>query len=460
VRKAIQRLADVTPESEERLRAELEQALTGQRERLGSHHERLQDDAAEALLEAQQRVQEILEERAAEQKEAERMEVLIKDVTDQVTRAEAEAEQVIAESKAATEGVDQPPDEALKSTQAAQDAQEAAKPGLRSSEVAIGKCLRELEAAAPSKAFRTEAQSQLAKLEARVTAALEKIDLVAGPLKAARERASRRALAAKREREQRELFDSHDKDGDHLLCRKEVAAFAEGEYELAGVREEFLDRIVTVLGSSSEDGAGGVPYDRFPRLRQMLAIERSEVRARLRRAEEEERQRREREEAERRQREIAERTEAARSLLVACGRMVPEVTAGMPAAEKVAAPLLAEEKLDSAGLRIAADAAEEALREPMAALARARAKLQEANQVLGSDLAHMLAPEVDELDARLGRERARVERLRKALGTARSRASRKEVEEERARKQRKAFAKLERAYEELDDGDTDDEDWS
>jgi len=460
VRKVIRRLADeITLENADHLRDELEQALTRQRDRMTIQLERVQDEAAEALLEAQQRVQELLEERAARQREADRVELLVGELVDGVVEAEEEAERAIAASKAVACG-DLRPEEALTAAQIAEDSQEAARARLRSSQVAVGKCVCEYESLLSAVESLAEARTQLGKLQARVVCMLEELEDAAGSLRVTRERAARRATVARKEREQRELFDSYDADGDRLLCRKEVAAFAEGEYDMLEVREEFLDRITAVLGACGEDGFGGVPFERFARLRQMLAIERSEVRARARKAEEEERRRREREEAEKRQLDMAERTERARALLVACGCIVPEVNSGMLTADGAAAPLQAEDRLSSGELRAAADAAEAALAGLAGALDRAQAKLREATVVLSTDLAHMLQPEVEDLTLRLGRDVAKLDRLRALVRSARSRANRKEQDEEKARKQRKAFAKLERAYDRLDEGESDEEEWN
>jgi len=266
------------------------------------------------------------------------------------------------------------------------------------------------------------------------------------------------AASAKKEKEQRDLFDSHDRDGDQLLCLEEIIGFAAAEYALIDLREDFLEKIAQGLFST---GSMGVSYDKFGRLRQMLAIERSEVRARARRAEEEERRRREQEAEERRQHDMATRIKAATAMLEACTRRLPELELGLVRAEAAAGPLLAEEKLGSSELQAVATKTEAAVDEPAAVLRQVQEHLRSAEQALGTDLRqHRLALEVTHVRVLAGREAKRLERLRRASTDAKSKVVTKAQEESRAAQRRKAFARLERAYEELDEGESDQDGWS
>jgi len=268
--------------------------------------------------------------------------------------------------------------------------------------------------------------------------------------KAGRERANRKATAARREREQRELFDRYDADGDQALRREEVEALAKGEYEIE-MRDDFYEKIRIALGAEA------IAYDKFARLRQMLAIERSEVKARAKRAEEEERQRREKEEAERFQRELAERSVAAQALLREASGSLPEASAALAGVEVESSELLvAQETLNSSELLEAAATLEKAMGRPGSALEAVRAKLDEAVKMIGTELVKVFESEASDLRVRLERAEARASRLQLAVRKARDKAKDVAEKEERLTRQRQAFAKMQRNYEEDQEDEDDD----
>merc|ERR1712187_828287 len=91
--------------------------------------------------------------------------------------------------------------------------------------------------------------------------------------KSTKERVGRKAAALRKEKDQKDLFSKYDIDGDGNLNREEVAAFANVEYEFYP-SDEHLDKIFKAIASDDS-----VAFDKFHRLRAMVAIAKSEVKA-------------------------------------------------------------------------------------------------------------------------------------------------------------------------------------
>lgn len=476
IMKAIRRLASVTPETFEALRAELEEVQSEQLGKLGSQKERVLQDSAAALQQAEHEVRQCVERRAEElrlrleeerraSEEAERIDKLTRRAQEEVGRLEREAQRVAEVTRALSVGKGGRPLPIEDAMQAAEAVEEARAAAAAEAEAASGSLAPEVAAlldaqpsvptsssslavtpAASSSACGSAQRVELCTVQERLAAVSKALAGFAEPTKRALETASRRAAAARREQIQQAIFARYDVDGDKRLAHQEVVELARVEYDL-NVSERVLGKIGRSL---FEDGAG-VPFGRFAHLRRVLGIERSELRARARRAAEAERKRRELEDAERRKREIAERKHTSLGLVDDVAELLGDAETELVRAAQAAGPLLSDERLGSASLRECSDATDVHLGPAGISLGDAETKLNEAEKTIGHDLGSFLKSEVVRLHSRLRREKDRDERLRVAVRAARERADKKAREEERAQKQRKAFARLERAYEELDD---------
>merc|ERR550514_1225733 len=100
--------------------------------------------------------------------------------------------------------------------------------------------------------------------------------------KSTRDRLQRKMSALRKEKEQKEAFAKHDSDGDGKLSREEIVAFAKGEYGF-DCPPEVVDKAISTLGQD-----GGISFEKFPRLRSIVAIAKSEVKAREKKRELEE----------------------------------------------------------------------------------------------------------------------------------------------------------------------------
>jgi len=456
VRRRIKAMSKATPENFEQLKEELDKAVVEHSSNIGAECDKVKEEARQGVEAGQRHSTVIAEDRAAKAREAEEAAARTAELTAEIGRIESEAGSATQAVGIAAEQEDLlSPEEALQAGKLCEEALVAVKTALHAAQEKCGKM--SLDAAAQTLTFGEEPKESgmqvlVRGLLARLAATSVALDAALERAKAARERASRKATAARREREQREMFARFDEDGDETLCRAEVEALGKAEYEV-DLKDDFFEKLRTALNTDA------VVYDKFPRLRQMLAIERSEVRARAQRAAEEERVRREKEEAERRKREIAEREAFASRLLREAGDVLPDAAAALTRVEVDSADLLVGENLTSDQWMEAAASTESNMAGPSTDLATVRSKLESAIEALGEDLLERAASEISDLRIRLERAEARGTRLRLAVTKARERAKDAAEKEERLNKQRAKFRKLEQAYQEQEQDDDPDFDF-
>jgi len=465
VQRAIQNLATASPENADSFRAQLEQALSAHKVTLGVYAEEMRDAGIQALEKLDQRIQQILKERVEEKEQLQHIQNLVDVAASQAKMAGCEVEaalSAISNANAEDEAV-APPERLLLAICAAESADDVARRSLESALACLSKTSASLEAGVSNSSSTTssntgsarasacqEAKLQLGQLQAQLTCETSALDEIIRPLKVLKQKAHRRTRAAKRVQEHQLVFNRYDLDGDRKLGRPELLEFAKKEYNL-NVREELIERILKKL---SLNGVG-VPFSNFARLRLILGIERSEIRARAVRAAEAEKLRQEKEDALRKEREIAERKVRARTLLDDASDFLAEMSTEIPKVEEATQPLQ-EGRLDSVKLSEAADSVESSVKPVESTIAAARSKLAEVEQVLGDDVLRVLKQDLIKLQVQLKHNEARIGQVHEAVACARKRVLKKQHDEEKSKKQRKIFSKLERAYEELEDDCDDD----
>lgn len=459
-RETMQRLvAAASFEAVEQCKAELEAIMAEQGRHMGCELEAVQDEVAQCLQGVQAQVKQLEERRIVAQREAEKNLHTLRSFTADVNHAEAEALRT-TQSLAATlanEGALGAED----AHQAAVLCEEAISAVMKSVDSHRDQCLqigRSLAAAGPltlSPAAvlcglgAVDAQTQLNNLLSRLAAVAATLGEADQSAKAARERTGRIAAAVKMEQEQKDLFYRFC-GALGMLGINEVAALASAEYELDQLSDAFLGKIRSAFGLEA------INYEKFARLRQMLAMEQTEVKARQKRWEEEERRRREAEEAERRRRELGEIEMRVKALLGGIAGLVPGIAAALAGVEVECSEFLVKsETYNSDELLKAAHETEIALKRPSAALEALRDKIEQVEKVLCPELPRPLAAEATDLRVKFERAQARAARMFLAVSKARERAKDNQEKEERLKEQRDKFAKLQAKY---DDNGAEEED--
>jgi len=342
VRKVIQRVRIATPDNFDELRQELERTQSEQLEKMGSQAEKVLQEAEKAMLQAQERVDQISEKRLADEKkkaeeeqrkreEVERVERLAKEAAEDV----AAAEQRLAEaSDAAKPTVDAAEDTSPDAMLEAASTTEKAVDETRAKLDATSKALVDKRAEMGSSELAlSKLRTELRPLFSKLAICRRSLEKLKDAVNTTKDKAGRKAAALKKQKEQKDLFDKYDADADGKLKREEVAAFAKAEYEFAP-GDEHLDKIIKALATDD-----GVPFDKFQRLRSMVAIAKSEVRAREKRAEEEEKERLRKIEEEKRRAEVEERRLELRKALEALAKPLGEAAEAAAKVDDIAKPL-------------------------------------------------------------------------------------------------------------------------
>lgn len=289
VRKVIQRVRIATPETYDNLRAELEEAQASQLDTMGSQAEKVSQEAEKALQQAQQRIDEIMEKRAADEKarveeerrrkeEADKIEKLMKEANEEVSKVDKKIEEAQDMAKSVGDASSMTPEAMIESADKTEkvlaSAQEVAD--------AIVESLLEKRKELGDSDAAYRAKKELGDLQAKISGGRRSLDSLASTLRAARDKAAKKSKALKKIESKRAEFAKHDADKDEKLDEKEVLAFSKSVYDFE-VPESTLTKIMRSLEP--------ITMEKFQRMRGMVAIAKSEVQARARRAEEAERKR-------------------------------------------------------------------------------------------------------------------------------------------------------------------------
>lgn len=330
-RKAIQRLRVVGPESFEQVKYEVETSLAQELPRCGTQADQIRQESLQAVEQAQQRIQSQLEQQRKDEErriEEERLRKeyeekareLLTALGDLVNKAEqdcAKLKETTAPADGETElGVS----EAKSVSKAVGEAGAEAKAACLSCTEFI---VTNRSAIEQAKSIQAEVRPELLKLQSRIQDGFKLIISMTLRVKAMHDKAVRKAVAAKTKENRSALFDKYDQDNDGMLNKKEVKEYGSGEFSFE-VPAEALTRMFKQLAN----GSGGVPKEKFQRLRMAVGVAREEAASRTRRKEAEERRKR-----------IEARTETLKAELDTTRAALDSGESGIIKSEESASPL-------------------------------------------------------------------------------------------------------------------------
>jgi len=427
VRKVIQKVRVATPETYDKLRCDLEEAQASHLDALGSQAEKVSQEAEQALQQAQKRIDEInerriederrrLEEERRQKEEAALVERLVKEMAEEVQKAEGRVSEVQESSKGACEDEGASPESMVAKAEAAEKAIEVVREVLESASKSL---VTRQEQMGENEAAR-KVKREVGELHGRVASGRRALDKLTASVKQTREKAARKAAALKKEQDRMEQFKKHDGDKDGKLSRMEVMAFSRAVHDFE-LPEETLNKIMRILEP--------VMFEKFLSLHQKVAIAKSEVQARERRKEEE------------------QRRKALEEKRLAVRKVVDEAAELLTAAEATVGQ--AEDKTQQLAPPRDAGLAAEAMREAAAAgealAGRADAELTKAMERMEEvEAACAATPELGDLTGGRGaaglrqrhqRAKGRAEKVEQTVKAAYERAVRKayaEVEQRRS----------------------------
>jgi len=430
VRKVIQRVRIATPENYDELRAELEKMLEEQLENMGSQAEKVQQEAEKTLLQAQERVDQIAEKRIEDERKKEEEAIRKKEEAEKIDRLSKEAVEEVEEAEGkvseGTESVkiesDSSPESILEAVQKTEEVANDMKTVLDT----VSKSLSEKrEEMGNSQLAVTKLKDEFVALFKKLAVCRRKVATMKDAAKSSKELATRKTKALNKETAVRELFNKFDKDKDGKLKRTEIAAFSKGKYdfELSG---QVLDKILRQLAKDDI----GVPFAKFSRCKAMVAIARSEVRARARRAEEAEKERIRKEEEAKRQAVLEERKAEIQKVFSEADEILKSAEASSVKAEKLTAKFdetISNDDLAASELSEAAESARASAVESRDHIAAAKEKLAEAEgmECTDSELQAWRSKQASNQKPRISRAEAQLDRVDLAVKNAEERAARK-----------------------------------
>jgi len=424
VRKVIQRLRMATQENYSQLRQELAEAQEKHLEEMGSQAEKVSAEGEKALQQAQERVEELKrkeeederwrqEQERMQKEESELVEKLVKEASGETEAADTLLSTAEESSKQIPEGADVEPEAIITSADVCIKSAEAAQASLESA----SKSLEEKWDQVKKTHLRDKAGGELQDMRIKLREGKRTIDKILASAKAAQERATRKSAAAKKLEVRKAKFDQVDCDGDGVLNLDEACAFAKSEYDFE-LSEDTQQHIMRILEPIS--------LEKFQRLRGMVAIAKSEFKAREKRAEEEERQR-----------VFAEMKADIQSILDEARVAVGEAAAAASKAEDTVKPLNHMEEVTKDGIQEVVETTEGFVKEAEESLQTATDKMQTAEEKCsGSDgLLEFTMREMPPLKAQQMAAVGQVEYVRGAIQHAQGRAIQKayaELEEHRS----------------------------
>jgi len=432
VRQVIARVRMATPESFDQLRAELESTLAEQIERMGPQCEAVQVEAEKSLLQAQERVDQItenrileerkaLEEESRKREEAVRIDKLAATAATEIADVEKTLETAQEAAKPTTElAEDATPELMLSSAEATEQAWQlvhkacdAASKSLTDRRVEVGQ----------SDVAIFKLREHFVPLFRKLAVCRRATERLVELGRSTKEKANRKAAAIKKEKELRDQFAKYDGDGDGKMNRQEVIAFAKAEYEF-DLNDDHLERLFTTLG---EDGV--VPLDKFQRLRTIVAIARSDHRAREKKAEEEAKEKlRKEEEAKKAELINAQKAEVQKAI-DAASEMLKGVTEETGKVQTLAAPLSSSSSDNMSGeeLKDLVARSEEALVPCKESLAGVVSKLTEleSEKIEEAEVKSFQMREIATLQASAKKLRGDMERIASAALSAKETATRR-----------------------------------
>jgi len=420
VRKVIQRLRNAAPETFDALKEEVLQTQSDELKKMGSEGPKVRQEVENALKDAMERVEQIKEKREIEerrraeeekrrQEEQEKVKKLLEEADDVVKSVEEKADkfsEAIAplenSPQESPESIRETADEVEKNAADTRDALEAAFSSLADKRQEMGRASEV-----------GQVRRALGDLHAKLSAVRRTLEKATTTLEEVREKADRKAKALKRGKEQEDSFTQFDSSSTGILSREGVAKLAKSAYDFEP-DAALLDKVMKYLAP--------ITRENFIRARQMLAISKSEQRARVQRAE-----------AAEQARLLEEKREAVKKLLDGVEEQLKVAAVGAVKAEDHARPLNARGADTTTSTEMRATGAEAlALVEPIEAdIGKVLAILSEVEeQCAGSDsLQSFMKWDVPHFQKEHDRVQEKLKEVRLTVKESEEKATRKEYVE-------------------------------
>jgi len=286
VRKVIHKMRVVKVEDFEECMAELESVLFAQLEKMGSMAEMVQQEAEKELVDAQARINAIvnkkqISERAAAEAEEkkktqqETADKLLKDATTAVEAAESSIDDCTKQSDALREEIAKTEGENLDSAKLTTDAQELLSGIDHLVATATNSLSVQWKEIDLPKASLTQLQKEFQSLKKRLASCKENLSSIQSAVVEVKDLLVRKASACKRRSKQKAEFERFIEGGSSLLTLLGLKQLAEEVFGFQ-IADDKADQIFRKFRGDQD----GVPFEAFHKVKAKVAIEKSCLAAR------------------------------------------------------------------------------------------------------------------------------------------------------------------------------------
>lgn len=442
VRRVMQKLRGVTPDTVEGLEKEVLEVLQSQLSALGSQAEPMTKEAQAGLEQAKQRVETIRENiRKAEEARAEaekkrqeaieKADELLKQLQGMVGEAEEASKELVNEADPLTDkdSVDMSIEEIRATAKAVEEAGVTAKekakacsdmaltqgPAMRVADLPrAGKKDKPDEPGKQDKPDEPEDRLTLAKLLGRINEATKTTESTLRMAKTAEEKAVKRVAAKKKVQASEKVFDKYDVNKDGMLDQKEVTKYAQKELGFKIPAAYFEGSFKVLIGD-----AKGVKKANFQQLKMSIGIQREQAKDAKRKEARVEREK----ELEKMKEELEEKVKEAT-------KDVDTTDSKVTKCEADTQPLLLKAKtMSSPDMAKMADEIDEQIKDAREDAAAAKTATTELAEDCEAELKTWLALEQKKLDMRINRFDVRLTKAATLCGKFREELKKKATEE-------------------------------
>eukprot|EP00927_Polykrikos_kofoidii_P000808 TRINITY_DN10312_c0_g1_i1.p1 TRINITY_DN10312_c0_g1~~TRINITY_DN10312_c0_g1_i1.p1 ORF type:complete len:1137 (-),score=289.10 TRINITY_DN10312_c0_g1_i1:227-3637(-) len=443
IRRVIQEVKAASPENFPDLQKKLKDILAEELESTGTQRQRICEEQEKCIEQTKKRIEQLndhrkreQEKRTAEMRKANEAEekalALAKELSDLVETAETKAGQLkqtaapleddselmVGDVEKIAHNVEVIGLEAKELTKACTDF--ILEKGSTMKDLAGGVLPFDEAALASTDAKQSETKVMLGKLLQRINECTRTAEADVQGARGAKDKAVRRAAAREKTKAMEVVFEKYDKDADDVLSRKEVVAYARGEYKLV-LPEDTLEQI---WRNVVDEGSKGVRLEKFQWLRTIVGVARERTRDLKRKAQREQKEK-----------VLMDMKAALQQRIKEVGMTVDTADKDVGKVEEMVKPfIVSKAKVMPAPEMIGlADETDEMIRVAKASVDEARAQIDglsdSIEEPFKEDLLAYLALEGKQLELRMGRMGSRVNRASNLSVRFREQANKKKLAE-------------------------------
>eukprot|EP00747_Dinoflagellata_sp_TGD_P119452 gnl/TRDRNA2_/TRDRNA2_173013_c4_seq1.p1 gnl/TRDRNA2_/TRDRNA2_173013_c4~~gnl/TRDRNA2_/TRDRNA2_173013_c4_seq1.p1 ORF type:complete len:1141 (-),score=427.86 gnl/TRDRNA2_/TRDRNA2_173013_c4_seq1:209-3562(-) len=430
IRRVMIQLKSCQPTTVDTIKKNLADVMEKELEKAGDQQAKVKEEVEEALKAVDERMKQIAEAKAkAEAKKVEdianrkikleKCDELLGELETYVDSAETASKKVKDASEVFTASEKELTLSQIESAaKKLADVHEAAKEKVKACQEFVTKNnaeIREPPQVVGAPATPWENKNKLTTLQSKITTMSRTCDQQVISANAAKIKATKKASARSKVNTTLKVFKKYDKDGDSMLNKKELQAYAQGEYAGFKLPSAAAEQILKILAGEGK----GVKGDNFRRVKVLVGIEREVARDNKRKAV-----------REAQEKAVAEAKEALANKIKETTAKVDETDGVVKKAEEHVVPLASKARtLKATEMVTLAAEADGLIKTAKAEVAACKKKVAALSEDADEDLQAFLKGEVSKIESRLKGFDTRLNRVTGQANTFRESAKTKEATE-------------------------------